>query len=58
METVADRATFEKPVQISAGIEEVFVNGVHSWSQGQGLDRAGGFLSHKHMKTEAVVAGE
>jgi len=57
-DTVADRATFEKPVQISAGIEEVFVNGVHSWSQGRGLDRAGGFLSHNHIKAEAAIAGE
>lgn len=53
-ETVADRATFERPVQISAGIEEVFVNGVHSWSQGRGLDRAGGFLSHKAITAEAA----
>jgi N-acyl-D-amino-acid deacylase len=57
-ETVADRATFERPVQISAGIEEVFVNGVHSWSQGQGLARAGGFLAHNHIKAEAAIAGE
>ncbi|MGN6210856.1 N-acyl-D-amino-acid deacylase family protein [Asticcacaulis sp.] len=53
-DTVADRATFEKPVQISAGIEEVFVNGVHSWSQGRGLDRAGGFLSHKRIRADAA----
>jgi N-acyl-D-amino-acid deacylase len=57
-DTVADRATFEKPVQLSTGIEEVFVNGVHSWSQGRGLARAGGFLSHKHIKAEAAIAGE
>ncbi len=58
VDTVADRATFEKPVQISAGIEEVFVNGVHSWSQGRGIDRAGGFLSHKDITTKAAMAGE
>lgn len=43
--TVADRATFEKPVQISAGIEHVFVNGVHSWAHGEAQgDRGGRFL--------------
>ncbi|MDV6330834.1 D-aminoacylase [Asticcacaulis sp. 201] len=59
MDTVADRATFEKPIQISAGIDEVFVNGVHSWSHGEGLARAGGFLSHRTIPAEAAaVAGE
>ena len=57
-ETVADRATFEKPVQLSAGIEEVFVNGIHSWSQGRGLARAGGFLSHKTIAAATAIAGE
>ena len=60
--TVADRATFDTPVQISAGIEEVFVNGVHSWSQGAATgDRAGGFVSGKagaSVEARAAVPGE
>ncbi len=57
--TVADRATFEKPVQISAGIEEVFVNGVHSWSQGQAVGRHGGcFLPGPGVRAPAALAGE
>lgn len=33
--TVADRATFEQPHQLSAGIEYVFVNGQGVWNHGQ-----------------------
>ncbi len=33
-ETVADRATFQEPHQLSVGVEEVFVNGVHVVSGG------------------------
>lgn len=40
--TVADRATFENPMQVSVGIEAVFVNGVLTWSRGKALDRRGG----------------
>ncbi len=55
-ETVADRATFEKPVQISAGIEEVFVNGVHSWSQGQATAGRGGcFLRGAGVRAEVLL---
>ncbi|MFT4077410.1 MAG: D-aminoacylase [Asticcacaulis sp.] len=57
--TVADRATFEKPVQISAGIEEVFVGGVHSWSQGRALsERNGRFLPGAGVAMPAALAGE
>ncbi len=57
--TVADRATFEKPVQMSAGIEEVFVGGVHSWSQGRAVgDRNGHFLPGVGASTPAAIAGE
>jgi len=57
--TVADRATFERPVQMSAGIEEVFVNGVHSWSHGQAVGARGGrFLSGAGVRAPASVAGE
>ena len=34
-ETVADRATFEDPHQLSAGVEEVFVNGVQVLGGGE-----------------------
>ena len=52
--TVADRATFEAPVQISAGIEEVFVNGVHSWSGGQATaGRGGRFLPGAGVRADA-----
>ena len=54
-DTVADRATFETPIQVSTGIEEVFVNGVHSWSQGRGLARAGGFLARKEVAAPSAV---
>ena len=33
--TIADRATFERPREASAGIEHVFVNGQLSWSDGK-----------------------
>lgn len=55
-ETVADRATFEAPVQISAGIEEVFVNGVHSWSRGQATaGRGGRFLPGAGVRAAAAL---
>jgi dihydroorotase/N-acyl-D-amino-acid deacylase len=34
-ETVIDKATFERPNQVSAGVEHVFVNGVEVWSRGR-----------------------
>ncbi|WBR99797.1 D-aminoacylase [Pseudoduganella sp. SL102] len=44
-EQVGDRATFEAPIQASAGIELVFVNGVLSYRAGECLPaRAGHFL--------------
>jgi dihydroorotase/N-acyl-D-amino-acid deacylase len=33
--TIADRATFERPHQISAGVRDVFVNGVAVWKDGK-----------------------
>ncbi len=33
--TVAEKATYENPHQISTGIEHVFVNGVEVWAQGK-----------------------
>lgn len=53
---VADRATFEAPVQISAGIEEVFVNGVHTWSQGRATQARGGrFLPGAGARAEVLL---
>jgi N-acyl-D-amino-acid deacylase len=34
--TIADRATFEDPKQVSEGIEEVWCNGVPTYAVGQG----------------------
>lgn len=43
--TVADVATYERPQQISVGIDHVFVNGVLSWSHGRPVgERAGRFV--------------
>ncbi len=33
--TVAERATYEHPHQVSTGVEHVFVNGVEVWAQGK-----------------------
>jgi len=33
--TVAERATFDSPNQVSVGVEHVFVNGVEVWARGQ-----------------------
>ena len=33
--TVAERATYESPHQVSVGVEHVFVNGVEVWAQGK-----------------------
>ncbi|MDI7775757.1 D-aminoacylase [Asticcacaulis sp. EMRT-3] len=54
--TVADRATFEAPVQISAGIEEVFVGGVQSWSQGRATgERSGRFIRGAGLHADAAA---
>ncbi len=53
--TVADRATYARPVEASSGIQAVFVNGVWSWaagaahhpSAGHPFQRAGRLLSHR-----------
>ncbi len=45
-ETVIDRATFEKPTELSAGIDQVIVNGCLTWSQGgHSGNRAGRFVA-------------
>jgi N-acyl-D-amino-acid deacylase len=45
-DTVIDRATFAKPMELSTGIEKVFVNGVLVWSEGQSTQaRPGRVLS-------------
>lgn len=43
--TIADAATFERPQQISRGIEHVFVNGKLGWSRGEPVWRSGRFVA-------------
>ena len=33
--TIRDNATFAKPQQLATGVDDVFVNGVQVWSDGQ-----------------------
>ena len=40
--TIADRATFEKPHQLSVGVRDVFVNGVATWRDGKHTGAAPG----------------
>ena len=49
-DTIADTATYDKPMGVSLGIERVFVNGVLAYRGGQGegaqvLARAGRMLT-------------
>ena len=49
--TVRDRATYDEPKRIAAGIEYVFVNGRLSWGVGSGTSRGAGRLlrnTHAH----------
>ncbi len=47
-DAIADRATYEDPKRLSAGIEAVFVNGRTSWVGEQPTgERAGRFLRHR-----------
>ncbi len=43
-QTVIDRATYDQPKQVSAGIDKVFVNGVLSWEAGATSVRRAGRL--------------
>lgn len=46
-QTVIDRATFEKPMELPAGIEAVFVNGVRVWDKDHATgERPGRVLTH------------
>jgi N-acyl-D-amino-acid deacylase len=47
-ETVIDRATYDKPKQLSAGIDKVFVNGVLAYEAGSTSVRRGGRLIGGH----------
>lgn len=40
--TVADKATFEKPHQYAVGVEQVFVNGIHVLKDGEPTGKAAG----------------
>jgi N-acyl-D-aspartate/D-glutamate deacylase len=47
-ETIIDRASFEKPAQLSAGIISVWVNGKLSWHEEKSTGtRNGRFLTHQ-----------
>lgn len=48
-QTVIDNATFEDPIRVSSGVAEVFVRGVHTWSEGRVCGRAGGFLARTNV---------
>jgi N-acyl-D-amino-acid deacylase len=53
-ETVADRATFERPTTPAAGIEHVFVNGRPVWTDGKPTgERPGRALRRHQMQAEA-----
>jgi N-acyl-D-amino-acid deacylase len=53
-ETVADRATFERPTTPAAGIEHVFVNGRPVWSDGKPTgERPGRALRRQQLLAEA-----
>lgn len=52
--TIADVATYERPREISAGIDHVFVNGSLSWSHGDAVgERAGGFVTRSNSSRPA-----
>ena len=45
-DSIADRATFEKPKQTAAGIDLVIVNGTEAWADGKPTPlRNGRFIS-------------
>ena len=53
-ETVADRATFERPTIPAAGIEHVFVNGRPVWREGRPTgERPGRTLRRQQQQAEA-----
>jgi N-acyl-D-amino-acid deacylase len=53
-ETIADRATFERPTTPAAGIEHVFVNGRPVWTDGKPTgERPGRALRRQQMQSEA-----
>jgi N-acyl-D-amino-acid deacylase len=41
-DTVADTATFEEPIRLSAGIAEVLVNGATAFADGKAAERGAG----------------
>ncbi|HVO58069.1 MAG TPA: D-aminoacylase [Dongiaceae bacterium] len=42
--TILDRSTFEKPQEISVGVEKVFVNGILVWSEGKATGATPGLV--------------
>src|SRR6202047_3625268 len=53
-DTVIDHATFAKPLELSAGIEKVFVNGALVWDDG----RATGAKPGRVLLSEAAMRGD
>ena len=46
-EKIADTATFEKPISLAQGIEQVYVNGVKSYAEGKSQGRNGRYVAGK-----------
>lgn len=49
-DTIADRATYEDPHQLSVGIEHVVVNGKSIWADGQGVDLSAGEMPGQALR--------
>ena len=54
--TIADRATFEKPHQLSTGVKHVFVNGVQVLKDGESTGaRPGRFVRGPGWKPKEIT---
>ncbi|MEW9309080.1 N-acyl-D-amino-acid deacylase family protein [Labrys neptuniae] len=56
-ETIQDKATFDDPTQLSAGIRSVYVNGSLAWSEGKAAGpRAGKVLRNRDLVAKNFTA--